>query len=189
VWIIIDCMEKKGKFMRAVRMLLCFVAMMFFAGLCFGDDADDYFYAPFIHFTVFGGAGLTNQSSDAAHGCIHLGGSLEMMPANGFFGLMLEFGYAGPVNKLDAGSALLSVNYAPELVISHRKRLGVFAATGYTRLFGTGNALNLGGGLDFFNKDGTRALRFEVRDYWRFADISEHSAALRIGYLFGGHEE
>jgi hypothetical protein len=64
---------------------------------------------------------------------------------------------------------------------------GTRATVGYTRLFGTGNALNYGGGINLYIKDGTRALRFEVRDYLRFADFNEHSAAFRIGYLFGAH--
>jgi|WetSurMetagenome_2_1015567.scaffolds.fasta_scaffold114828_3 hypothetical protein len=182
--------------MRAVRMLMCFAAIMFVPGLCLSDDTGDSFFAPEFHFTLFGGAGLTGQSGNATHGGLHLGGSLEVITAVDFehkqdapFGLILEFGYAGPVNELGDGSALLSVNYAPELVLSHRKRLSLFATAGYTRLFGTGNALNYGGGLNFYNKGGTRALRLEVRDYLRFAGFKEHSAALRIGYLFCGHQQ
>jgi hypothetical protein len=183
-------------FMRAVRILICFGVTMFVTGLCFGDDTGNSFFAPEFRFTLFGGAGSTNQSGNATHGSLHLGGSLEVITAVDFehknkepFGLILEFGYEGPVNELGAGSALLSVNYAPELVLSNRKRLALFATAGYTRLFGTGNALNYGGGLNFYNKGGTRALRIEVRDYLRFAGIKEHSVALRIGYLFCGYQQ
>jgi hypothetical protein len=69
--------RQKSGFMRAVRMLICFAAMMIPAGLCFGDNAIDYSLPPPFHFALFGGSGLTNLSGKADHGSIHLGAILE----------------------------------------------------------------------------------------------------------------
>jgi hypothetical protein len=172
--------------MRIVRGLICFAMMMCAAGLSFsqGLQPENVFY----RFAAFGGAGLTNQPNDEAHASIHIGGDLEILPVFDFKhfpgGFIFEFGYSGPTNHFDSGSALISLNYAGELLASRRKRLAPFFTAGYTRLFGTGAAANFGGGVDFFRKDFQRAIRFEVRDYFRIASFKEHSAAFRVGYVF-----
>jgi hypothetical protein len=57
-----------------------------------------------------------------------------------------------------------------------------FASTGYTRLFGTGNAVNFGGGFDYrFSQ--TRAIRVEVLDYYSFSTPAQHNVGLRVGYV------
>jgi hypothetical protein len=176
--------------MRAVRMLIFITAMEFIAGSCFCADDKYFFKPPQFHFALFGGAGLTDPSGNASHGSIHLGSSFEAKDGDikklPFpMGLRLEIGYAGPVNDMNAAAAFFSANYAPQWRVSNRKRMTAFPTVGYTRLFGKGNALNYGGGLDFYIKDGMHALRFEVRDYLRFAVYKEHCAALRIAYVFG----
>jgi hypothetical protein len=179
-------MDNKGAFMKVVRVMNCFAVMMFAAGLCFGQG-----YEAFDSrggFAVFGGAGVTNPSN-ATHGSIHLGADFEMNRVVDFkknrgipAGFIFEFGYAGPVNDLGNGSALISTNYLAECTASRHIPLTVFATAGYTRLFGTGNALNFGGGINLYSKNGVSALRFEVRDYYRKAGSREHSVAFRIGY-------
>jgi hypothetical protein len=186
------CMGKEAGFMRTVRMLMCLAAMMAVAGSCFGEDPDDNFIPLDMQFGFFGGAGVANPSGNASHGSLHLGASIGTVRPNDYdkkhhvflFGLSGEAGYAGPVDDLGNGSALLSMMVGPEIIVSHHKRITAFATGGYTRLFGTGNALNIGSGLNFYIKDNKRALRFEVRDYWHTAGVREHNAAFRIGYLF-----
>jgi hypothetical protein len=187
---------KKGNWMRAVRMVVGFAAWIFASGLCFGANDDDSFFPPEMHVAFFGGAGLTNPSGNALHGSVHSGISMEFSSAGAVekppipMGLALEFGYAGPVNDLGNGSALFSLNYMPELVVSHRQSMTSFATVGYTRLFGTGNALNLGVGLNFFDhKHWKRAIRFEVRDYLRFTEVKEHNVAFRAAYVFGANQQ
>jgi hypothetical protein len=57
-----------------------------------------------------------------------------------------------------------------------------FASAGYSRLFGTGNAVNLGGGIDY-RLSNTRAVRVELRDYYSFSTPTQHNVALRIAYV------
>jgi hypothetical protein len=179
--------------MRAARILICSSVMMFAAGICLGDDANDYFKPMAGHFVLFIGSGLTNQPDNSAHGSIHLGASLEVINGDNFkewtkapIGIILEFGYASPIKNSEAGSALISLNYATEWIACCGKHVTTFTTAGYSRLLGTGNALNFGGGLNFYNKDAARAIRLEVRDYLRFGDFVEHSVAFRIGKLWGG---
>jgi hypothetical protein len=84
---------------------------------------------------------------------------------------------------LGNGSALLSFNIITEFIVLHPNRLTTFATGGYSRLFGTGNALNFGGGINFYIKDRMRALRFEVLDYWHISGAKEHNVVLRMGRL------
>lgn len=184
-------MGKEVEYMRVVRMPLYLAAMFFIAGSCFGDDADKLFIPLPMQFGFFGGAGLTNPTRTASHASVHLGGSMGMIGASDYHkehtvvgGVSFEAGYVGPVNDLGNGSALLSANIFPELILSHHKRITAFATGGYTRLFGTGNALNFGVGFNFYIKDKKRALRFEVRDYWHAGGLKEHNAAFRLGYLY-----
>jgi hypothetical protein len=188
-----DC-RKLGKelgIMRIIRMLACIAAMTFIAGSCFGGDADKYFIPLPMQYGLFGGAGLANPSIHASHGSLHLGVSMDMVPTSNYperkhfvlGGISFEGGYAGAVNDLGNGSAFASFIAGPEFIISHHNRMTVFANGGYTRLFGTGNALNFGSGLNIYFKDSRRALRFEVRDYWHIAHHPDHNVAFRIGYL------
>jgi hypothetical protein len=61
-------------------------------------------------------------------------------------------------------------------------RLLPFASAGYTRLFGTANAVNFGGGIDY-RLSQTYAIRAEVRDYYLLSTPTEHNAGLRIGFV------
>lgn len=101
-------------------------------------------------------------------------------------GILFEGGYAGPTADFSAGSAFFSANYMAAFPVhqyTSRMMLGFFTG-GYTRLFGSGNAVNYGGGLDLVLSN-TRALRLEVRDYQRLSGpgIHEHNIALRFGYI------
>jgi sugar lactone lactonase YvrE len=152
---------------------------------------------PPLGFTVFGGAGIANQSGNATHGGIHWGADFEVGNLHGLcidcegersgipIGFLFESGYAGPTNNLGNGSALISTNYLAEWLATEHKPLTAFTTVGYTRIFGTGNALNFGGGINFYNKGTSHAVRLEVRDYFRIA-TREHSVAFRVGIFFCG---
>ena len=169
------------------------IAVRIFAGLiflvtyfqispnCFGQDLAS------PKFVLFGGAGVTNQSA-ALRPSVHFGADFEEAPPifkNHFpGGFLFEGGYAGPAASFSSGSALFSANYMAAFPVNHSKNspLLAFFTGGYTRLFGTGNAVNYGGGVDFVLSH-TRALRLEVRDYLRLSGPKEHNVGLRVGYI------
>ena len=144
-------------------------------------------------FVVFGGAGVTDQPA-GEKGSIHFGADLEEAPPvhKGVpFGFLVEGGYLGPAASLGSGSAMFSANYMGALDLrsdaGHAvKRQGIvpvpFFTAGYTRLFGTGNAVNYGGGVDLaFGR--LHAVRFEVRDYHSLSGPHVHNIAVRVGFV------
>jgi hypothetical protein len=148
-------------------------------GLCFCQD--DF---PSPKLVLLGGSGTTNQSGNA-HRSLHLGIDLDE-PLAGYLGkipggYLLELGYAGPIKDFSSGSTIFSANYVGAFSVA--KRLMPFFTVGYTRILGTGNALNYGGGIDLVIKNTTRAIRFEVRDYMRMSGSKAKDLAFRIGYV------
>jgi hypothetical protein len=65
------------------------------------------------------------------------------------------------------------------------------AVGGYTRMFETGHALDYG--LSYLQPIGRigerRYIQVEVRDYWAFANPSQHNIVLRVVWMFGGGNE
>ena len=143
----------------------------------------------FPQFALFGGAGITN-ASNAVHGSFHFGADFDQghawSPSRPLFpvGYLFEGGYIAPVNSFAAGSAILSLNYLGKFNFSDKSdaKATLFFTGGYTRMFGTGNAINFGGGVDCRISDRT-GLRFEVRDYRRAGGPTEHNMAIRIALL------
>ncbi|HET9180597.1 MAG TPA: hypothetical protein VFP59_00570 [Candidatus Angelobacter sp.] len=139
---------------------------------------------------LFGGMGITNANpSNAVHSSMQFGADLDQSAAwsrsHPMFpvGYLFEGGYISPANSFSAGSAILSLNYLGRFNFSDRPDPGVmtFLTGGYTRLFGTGNAINFGGGLEFKITDLTR-IRVELRDY-RHSGPAEHNFAIRIALV------
>lgn len=139
---------------------------------------------------LFGGAGITNANpSNAVHGSMQFGADLDhSVPwsrSHPIFpvGYLFEGGYIAPANSFSAGSAILSLNYLGRFNLSLQTDPAVmtFVTGGYTRLFGTGNAINFGGGLEFKITDLTR-FRIELRDY-RHSGPAEHNFAIRIAVV------
>lgn len=157
--------------------------LLVLAGTCAAQSAD------FPQFSLFGGAGITN-ASNAVHGSFHFGADVDQghawSPSRPLFpvGYLFEGGYIGPMNSFAAGSAILSLNYLGKFNFSDKPdaKLTTFFTGGYTRMFGTGNAINFGGGVDCRISDRT-GLRFEVRDYRRAGGPTEHNMAIRIALL------
>jgi len=133
---------------------------------------------------VFAGAGIQSNGGNTA--ALHVGGSIDQTFPNGWVGYMLEGGFVGPFDNLHGGAGLLSFDYMPSWLIGKPHRpskfplLCPFATVGYTQLFGTGNAVNYGAGIDW-RLNGKFALRLEGRDYMGFMP-HEHIAAFRIGF-------
>jgi len=169
----------------AVRPIPALIFLLAFAFISTPSSAQDLGSPKFV---VFGGAGVTNQAAVTRAG-MQFGADIEeAVPAyHGHFpqGFLFEGGYAGPARDFAAGSALFSANYLGTFLMQKSKSqifLPSFTG-GYTRLFGTGNAINFGGSLDFVLSQ-KRALRFEARDYLRLSGPKEHNVALRFGYIF-----
>lgn len=166
-----------GRLVRAVLLIIVF------ATACAAQSVD------FPQFALFGGAGITN-ASDAVHGSFHFGADLDQghtwSPSRPLFpvGYLFEGGYIGPTNSFAAGSAILSLNYLGKFKFSDKpdSKLTAFFTGGYTRMFGTGNAINFGGGLDYRISERT-GVRLEVRDYRRAGGPTEHNMAIRIALL------
>lgn len=157
--------------------LWCCLLLIFAFGplRCYGQDIDS------PKFSLFAGGGSAVTSNQNL-GSMQVGATFGETPPNQWKGLYLEGGYIGPWSHLGAGSAIFSANYAASWQAKSMPRLLPFATVGYTRLFGTGNALNYGGGLDILTK-GKNALRLEVRDYQEFTPPHRHNVALRLGWV------
>ena len=148
-------------------------------------------------FTAFAGAGLL-ATQGHSKGEFQAGASFDEAPPGAWGGFSFEGGYLGPWARLKSGSAFLSADYMASWSFgpkgSGRTASGKpywsdrgwkvlpFASAGYTRLFGTGNAVNFGGGIDY-RLDNRYAIRFELRDYYAPASPSQQNVAFRIGWV------
>jgi hypothetical protein len=162
--------------MGTARMMIIVAGIAIKTGLCFGQSIS-YDKNLFYEFSAFGGVGVANQST-VTHGSLHFGADMRTLIPRSPFGILFEIGYAGPTNSLGSGAALFSADYVAPFIVG--KRLQLFGAAGYTRLFGTGNAINYGGGISYLTGK-NRAIRFEVRNY--SSDLKEHNVAFRVGYV------
>jgi hypothetical protein len=176
------------------RLIGFFVAILFVAAGAIRAQAQD---AASPKFTVFAGPGIV-ATHGSSRGEIQAGASFEEAPPNAWFGFSFEGGYLGPWSKPHIGSAFLSADYMAAWSFGPKGnrrtangtpfwsdlggRLLPFASAGYTRLFGTGNAINFGGGIDY-RLSQTRAIRAEVRDYYSFSSPAQHNVGLRIGLV------
>lgn len=147
-------------------------------------------------FTLFAGPGII-RTQGISRGEVQAGVSLDEAPPDAGGGFSFEAGYLGPWSKPHIGSAFLSVDYMAAWNLGpsgsgrtakgthywsdHGWKLLPFASAGYTRLFGTGNAVNFGGGVDY-RLSNNRAIRIEVRDYYS-PSAAQHNVALRIGLV------
>ncbi|HEY6273933.1 MAG TPA: hypothetical protein VIX19_18280 [Terriglobales bacterium] len=140
-------------------------------------------------FVVFGGAGIAD-AANVTHGGTQFGADVEDAPPwsrtrSGFpTGFLLEGGYINPWNRFSAGSAIFSANYMAsfDTTSNGQPKFLPFITGGYTRLFGSGNGVNFGGGMDFL-RSSSFALRVELRDYLRVSGPSEHNFAIRIALV------
>jgi hypothetical protein len=142
---------------------------------CWGQDAASPKLA------LFAGAGA-DFSSGHSRGATQFGASFEEAPPNAYFGMLFEVGYVGPWSSFKSGSAIFSANYVSSWSTDKKERFLPFATVGYSRLFGTGNAINFGGGLDY-RLSHHHAIRFEVRDYDSLTGPRGHDLGIRVGWV------
>jgi hypothetical protein len=148
-------------------------------------------------FTLFAGPGIV-AARGSSRGEIQAGASFDEAPPNAWGGFSFGGGYLSPWSKPHTGSAFLSANYMAAWSFGENGKgrtangsqcwadrgwkLLPFATAGYTRLFGTGNAVNFGGGIDY-RLSQIQAIRMEVRDYYSFSSPAQHNIGLRIGFV------
>ena len=164
-------MAKKLRAALAVSILLGSIN----AAACWAQDAAS------PKFTMFGGAGVADAQGHA-RGAMQFGASLDEAPPGIWGGFLFEGGYIGPWANPKAGSAIFSANYMAAWAARKKWKAVPFATVGYSRLFGTGNAVNFGGGVDYHIRK-TQAVRVEVRDYLAFTTPIQHNVALRLGWV------
>jgi hypothetical protein len=171
--------EAGGK-LKTIRSILCIFLLLCTAGLCYGVDGG---------VEVFGGSSIKDRSGGALRN-MQVGLGISMF---GDYGKSdFASGYFLEVNSislkdLHSDHVVFSANYAGSTMPTNRLR--PFFTAGYSRIFGAGNALNYGAGIDYiFSTNDYHAVRFEARNYWKFSGARENNTILRAGYFifFGG---
>jgi hypothetical protein len=148
-------------------------------------------------FTAFAGAGI-NATQENSRGEIQAGASFDEAPPGAWGGFLFEGGYLGAWDNLHGGSAFASADYMASWSLGQKAggrtttgqpywadrewTLFPFARAGYTRLFGTGNAINFGGGLDY-RFSHTHAIRAEAVDYYSLSTPRQHNIAVQVGFV------
>ena len=99
-----------------------------------------------------------------------------------------EVGVMGPQANRSNLTGYISIDSSLPLARPSAKYLPM-AIIGYSRLFETGHAFDYGVALNVprFSKSGDddKSLRIELRDYWTFANPTQHNVMLRIGWVVG----
>ena len=100
--------------------------------------------------------------------------------------VFIEVGIMAPQANRSYFSGYISLDSSIPLTQSSSKYLPM-AIVGYSRFFETGHALDYGLALALprFNKhrDDSKSLRIELRDYWTFANPTQHNVMLRVGRM------
>jgi hypothetical protein len=144
--------------------------------------SDTYFY------NAGGFCGIGASTSPAATkptaGC---GAGLTVVPFPFFF----EVGVMAPQANRSYLTGYISVDQSIPFARPTTKYLPM-AIVGYSRLFETGHAFDYGIALALprfgKQKDNSKSLRIELRDYWTFANPQQHNVMLRIGWMVEVHD-
>ncbi len=100
--------------------------------------------------------------------------------------VFIEVGIMGPQANRSYLSGYISLDSSIPLAPSSSTYLPM-AIVGYSRLFEIGHALDYGLALALprFSKhrDDSKSLRIELRDYWTFANPTQHNIMLRVGWM------
>ena len=125
------------------------------------------------------GASVSSAATKPTTGC---GAGLVLLPVPIFF----EVGVLGPQANRSYLSGYISLDSSIPLARPSSKYLPL-AIVGYSRLFETGHALDYGFALALPRFGKPRypgdSLRIELRDYWTFANPTQHNVMLRIGLM------
>ena len=139
--------------------------------------SDSYFF----HVGVLCGVGASTSpaATKPSTGC---GVGMMLLPVPVF----AEVGVMGPQANRSNFSAYISIDGNFPLTRTDAKYLPS-AILGYTRMFETGHALDYGLALALPRpgkpKDPSSSLRIELRDYWTFANPTQHNIQMRIGWM------
>ena len=142
-------------------------------------------YANFgYHAGLTCGAG-SSTSQVSTKPTVQCGGLITIMPFP--LPLDLEVGVMGPQANRSPVSGYLSANLTAPLIPPAKpgNTLGIpLIVGGYTRMFETGHAVDYG--VAFAHPiDNTHSIQFEARDYWAFANPSQHNIVFRVAWLVG----
>ena len=100
--------------------------------------------------------------------------------------VFVEVGIMGPQANRSQISGYVSLDGSIPLLKPTTKYLPLLIV-GYSRLFETGHALDYGVALALprFGKqrDDSKSLRIELRDYCTFANPTQHNIMLRVGWM------
>jgi hypothetical protein len=133
---------------------------------------------------LFAGAGVVERDA-GTDGNMQFGADFRVNQSTDFpLGYLVEGGYKGPFKDFGSGKALISLNLMKSFVVGKAGRWQVFGTGGYTWLFGAHDAVNYGCGIEYLLSR-KKVLRFEVRDYLKYDNFSQHDAAFRVGLGFG----
>ena len=96
----------------------------------------------------------------------------------------------GPQSNRSDVSGYLSENVWIPLHPKSKRNTAV-AVGGYTRMFETGHALDYGAAylLPIGRPGELHYIQLEARDYWAFANPSQHNVIFRVVWIFGGGDE
>ena len=126
------------------------------------------------------GTSYSPVAASPAVGC-GIGADLLLIP------LFFEVGVMAPQANRSYITGYVSIDAKIPLLSASHKFLPVLIGR-YSRLFETGHALDYGIALAIPRKpvpgEG-RSLQFELRDFYTFANPSQHNIMLRIGWLIG----
>lgn len=126
------------------------------------------------------GASTSPASTKPTTGC---GAGISLFPLAPVF---FEFGIMAPQANRSYLTGYISLDGRIPLAPTSSKYLPQ-AIIGYSRLFETGHALDYGLALALprFTKkpDDSKSLRIELRDYWTFANPTQHNVMLRVGWM------
>jgi putative flippase GtrA len=141
------------------------------------EPSDSYLY----HVGTFCGVGASTShaATKPTAGC---GVGLTLVPLPVFF----EVGVMAPQANRSDLSGYISLDSSIPLARGSTKYLPL-AIVGYSRLFETGHSFDYGlaMALPRFSKqsDDSKSLRIELRDYYTFANPTQHNIMFRVGWM------
>ena len=162
--------------MKIAGSFICVLFVLCTAGLCHGDEGG---------IEVFGGSSLNDRSGGVLRnmvvglGATYLGDYGKSHFASG---CLFEVNSAS-LKDLHSDHVVVSANYAGSILVENR-RISPIITAGYSRIFGAGNALNYGAGIDYLlSRKDLHLVRFEIRNYWTLSGARENIPTFRVGYF------
>ena len=157
---------------------LTFLLFMAFIGAAFAQNPNTPLYNGYF---FVGPGAATGDCCCSSATTMHIGGGVEGTLYKGL-GAGIELGYLGPMEAMQDGIGMLSVDGAYYFRTKTSTKVVPFVNAGYTLAFREGvlNAINFGGGIQYwFHK--RIGLRLEFRDHIAPMEPDTHLWNFRIG--------